>query len=243
MRYFLPDSQDLVDPSFDFQTEQRARTRLRQRDDLYAHEIFCEPAFDGLLVSKGIVDGFGASGGRYTLAQRQRLLRSGAEAFFRLRRAEGSRIPVMGDCGAFTYVKEEKPPYSVQDVIAFYVDCGFEYGLSVDHMILAQHTMKARLAGDVDTFIGQCRDDPRRRCLGKARFVGYRDDPGLFGLAQTAGRALPLFDQLPRNTHQSDVVKPAADFQNLPLVRGQLRGQRFVQQPGPQAAALPAEDE
>src|SRR4051794_21170481 len=44
--------------------------------------------------------------------------------------------------------------------------------------------MKARLAGDVDTFIGQCRDDPRRRCLGEARFVGYRDDPGLFGLAQ-----------------------------------------------------------
>src|SRR5437667_2169564 len=137
MLYFLPDSQDLVDPSFDFRTEQRARTRLRQRDDLYAHEVFCEPAFDGLLVSKGIVDGFGASGGRYTLAQRQRLLRSGAEAFFRLRRAEGSRIPVMGDCGAFTYVKEDKPPYSVRDVIAFYVDCGFEYGLSVDHVILA----------------------------------------------------------------------------------------------------------
>src|SRR3954465_14600297 len=48
--------------------------------------------------------------------------------------------------------------------------------------------MKARLAGDVDTLISQRRDDPRRRCLGEARFVGYRDDPGLFGLAQCVRR-------------------------------------------------------
>jgi hypothetical protein len=137
MRYFLPDSQDLVDPSFDFRTEKRARTRLRQRDDLYAHEVFSTPAFDGLLVSKGIVDGFGSTGSRYTLAQRQRLLRSGARAFFRSERPDGSRVPVMGDCGAFTYVKEELPPYSVDEVISFYSDCGFDYGISVDHVILA----------------------------------------------------------------------------------------------------------
>ena len=134
MRYFLPDSQDLVDPSFDFVTEKRARTRLRQRDDRYAHEVFREPAFDGILVSKGIVDGFGASGGRYTMAQRQRLFRTGVRAFFRLPEAG---LPVMGDCGAFTYVKEPEPPYTVDDVIAFYVDCGFDLGISVDHVILA----------------------------------------------------------------------------------------------------------
>src|SRR5262252_7069369 len=99
MLYFLPDSQDLVDPSFDFRTEKRSRTRLRQRDDLYAHEIFAEPAYDGLLVSKGIVDGFGGTGSRYTLAQRQRLLREGARTFFRTERPDGRRVPVMGDCG------------------------------------------------------------------------------------------------------------------------------------------------
>ena len=33
---------------------------VKQFDDLYAHEVFSTPAFDGLLVSKGIVDGFGA---------------------------------------------------------------------------------------------------------------------------------------------------------------------------------------
>src|SRR5437763_3447216 len=134
MLYFLPDSQDLVDPSFDFRTEQRARTRLRQRDDLYAHEVFCEPAFDGLLVSKGIVDGFGASGGRYTIAQRQRLLRVGAREFFRTEGTAWAPIPFMGDCGAFTYVRESSPPYSVEEVSAFYVDCGFDLGISVDHV-------------------------------------------------------------------------------------------------------------
>lgn len=136
MLYFLPDSQDLVDPSYDFATERRARTRLRQRDDLYAHELFHDRAFDGLLVSKGIVDSFGGSGGRYTLAQRQRLLREGAPRFFRAKRPDGTPIPVMGDCGAFTYVKEPVPPYSVEEVISFYTDCGFNFGISVDHVIL-----------------------------------------------------------------------------------------------------------
>lgn len=136
VKYFLPDSQDLVDPSFDFETERRSTTRLRQRDDQYAHELFSTRAFDGILVSKGIVDGFGSTGSRYTLAQRHRLLRAGAAEFFRLPEALWSPIPVMGDCGAFTYVKEEVPPYSVGDVLSFYLECGFQYGISVDHVIL-----------------------------------------------------------------------------------------------------------
>jgi hypothetical protein len=42
----------------------------------------------------------------------------------------------MGDCGAFSYVREERPPYTVDDVLDFYEDCGFDYGISVDHVIL-----------------------------------------------------------------------------------------------------------
>jgi hypothetical protein len=137
VKYFLPDSQDLVDPSFNFDRERRSVTRLRQRDDLYAHEVFREPAFDGILVSKGIVDGSDNTGGRYTLAQRHRLLRVGAREFFRLDGSTGQPLCTMGDCGAFTYVKEKLPPYSVDDVITFYLDCGFDYGISVDHVILA----------------------------------------------------------------------------------------------------------
>src|SRR5580693_657497 len=50
--------------------------------------------------------------------------------------------------------------------------------------MLTQHAMEAGFAGDVDTLVGQRRDDPRRRGVGEARFVGHCDDPGPFGLAQ-----------------------------------------------------------
>lgn len=134
MKYFFPDSQDLVDPSFDFEREDRSAERVRHRDDLYAHEVFTTPAFDGLLVSKGIVDGVGGTGGRYTLAQRHRLLRIGAPEFLRI---ESRGIPIIGDCGAFTYVREPVPPYSVEEVLRFYDECRFDMGISVDHVILA----------------------------------------------------------------------------------------------------------
>jgi hypothetical protein len=134
MKFFFPDSQDLVDPSFDFMTERRSTTRVRHQHDEYPHEVFSTPPYDGLLVSKAIVDGNGADGGRYTIAQRQRLLREGVRTFFRI---EDRPIETMGDCGAFSYVREQRPPFSVQEVIEFYVNCGFDYGLSVDHIILA----------------------------------------------------------------------------------------------------------
>src|SRR5262249_51940326 len=45
-------------------------------------------------------------------------------------------LTTMGDCGSFTYVREEEPPYTVNDVIDFYEGCGFDLGISVDHVIL-----------------------------------------------------------------------------------------------------------
>jgi Queuine tRNA-ribosyltransferase len=135
VKFFFPDAQDLVDPSFDFRTETRSETRVRQRDDQYPHEVFSTPPYDGMLVSKGIVDGTGGeAGSRYTLAQRHRLLREGVRSFFRL----GDRpLETMGDCGAFSYVREKRPPFTVQEVMDFYMQCGFDYALSVDHVILA----------------------------------------------------------------------------------------------------------
>lgn len=57
MKYYLPDSQDVVDPGFDFATERREVGRGSNSDDRYAHEVFSERAYDGVLVSKAIVDG------------------------------------------------------------------------------------------------------------------------------------------------------------------------------------------
>ncbi len=131
MRFFFADSFDVVDPSFDFDAESRSRDRVRHRSDAYAHELFTARAYDGLLVSKGIVDT-----GRYSLAQRHRLLLIGAKEFFRTRAIGWGELPIMGDCGAFTYVREEKPPVTVDDVLQFYTDCDFDFGISVDHVIL-----------------------------------------------------------------------------------------------------------
>src|SRR5262249_44005794 len=81
------------------------------------------PPYDGMLVSKGIVDGTGGeAGSRYTLAQRHRLLREGVRSFFRL---GDLPLETMGDCGAFTYVREKRPPSTSLVVIYFYMQCNF----------------------------------------------------------------------------------------------------------------------
>ena len=41
-----------------------------------------------------------------------------------------------GDCGAFAYVKDDVPPYSVDEIVEFYADGQFTHGCSVDHIIL-----------------------------------------------------------------------------------------------------------
>jgi len=44
-------------------------------------------------------------------------------------------IPIMGDNGAFSYVDEEEPPYSIQEIIDYYESIGADRGVSIDHII------------------------------------------------------------------------------------------------------------
>ncbi len=149
MRFFFPDSQDQVDPSFDFVTEQRSVYRVRQRDDRYAHEVIDPPPYDGILVAKPIVDGLPGVSGKYTVAQRHRLYREGARRFFRLE-AGNEPLKVMGDCGAFTYVREAEPVYTVDEVIDFYDGCGFDFGIALDHVVFGYDAgLDLMSAGDV----------------------------------------------------------------------------------------------
>src|SRR4051812_26753135 len=82
MRFYFPDSQDQIDPSFDFESEERSPYRIRQRDDLYAHEILDPVPYSGMLISKAIVDGVAGGAGRYSAQQRQRLSREGSARSF-----------------------------------------------------------------------------------------------------------------------------------------------------------------
>lgn len=138
MKFFFPDSQDHVDPTFDFATDLPDADRGVQVTDQYAHEALGAPPYDGMLLSKSIVDGIAGRAGKFTTPQRHRLRRNGVHAFFRLeklRAADGGPFPVMADCGAFSYVREEVPPITVEQAIEFYETCGFTHGQSVDHII------------------------------------------------------------------------------------------------------------
>ncbi|UPK63592.1 queuine/other tRNA-ribosyltransferase [Rhodococcus pyridinivorans] len=121
-----------MSPTYDFVNDEYSPLRVRQRDDRYAHEVLTAPAYDGLLVSKAIVDGSINGAGKYTTAQRQRLYRMGVRRFFRL----SDDVETLGDCGAFNYVGEHVPPYTVDEVLDFYEQCGFDAGVSIDHIIL-----------------------------------------------------------------------------------------------------------
>ena len=135
MKFFFPDSQDQVDPYFDMKSEDHPIHRIRQRDDVYAHEILKARPFDGLLLTKPIIDGrAGGAGSHYTAGARQRLYREGVRDFFRLE-GEHSDVLTMGDCGAFTYATEYDVPYKVDEVVDFYHGCGFDRGVAPDHII------------------------------------------------------------------------------------------------------------
>jgi hypothetical protein len=69
--------------------------------------------------------------GKYTSAQRARLYRLGVQRFFRL--PDG--VESLGDNGAFNYVDELVPPVTTEETLDFYEGCGFDAGVSVDHII------------------------------------------------------------------------------------------------------------
>ena len=134
MKFIYADSLDLVDPNYDFITDSNARGRSPYWDDVYAHEILGYAPYDGLLVSRGIVGGHKVAG-KYSQSQAMRFRRVGARAFLRLDKPPFEKLPIFGDCGAFTYHKEELPPYSPEDMAEFYADGQFTHGCSVDHII------------------------------------------------------------------------------------------------------------
>ena len=44
--------------------------------------------------------------------------------------------PIMGDCGAFGYIKEEVPPFDTDEILEYYQNFGFDLGVSIDHLIV-----------------------------------------------------------------------------------------------------------
>ena len=118
MRFFLPENDDLVDEGYDLLNDEYGDTRK----DVYAHEIYGAPTCDGILVTKSVVKAKKA----------EAIISAGGIAQF-LRLPKG--MPVIGDCGAFQFINEEVPPYSCEEICEYYQTCGFDYGMTLDHLI------------------------------------------------------------------------------------------------------------
>ena len=118
MRFFLPENDDLVDEGYDLLNDQYGSVR----NDVYAHELYGEPTCDGILVTKSVVKEKKAKA----------IVEAGGIAKF-LRLPDG--MPVMGDCGAFQFINDEIPPHSCEEICDYYENCGFDYGMTLDHLV------------------------------------------------------------------------------------------------------------
>jgi hypothetical protein len=129
--YFFPDWDDYVREPFVHETEDEGDPPSQER--LYAHEIFGADGtpYDGMLVSLAqIYAGKGA------------LSRLDPETADRGELRKQMKIPasllLFGDCGAFSYASEDKPPFSPEEAARLYHRLGFDVGASVDHIPLAE---------------------------------------------------------------------------------------------------------
>lgn len=159
MNFIFADTLDYVDLGYDFLADENAANREAYWGDEHPHEHMDTPPYDGMLVSRAGIGKGRTGGGKYTEAQAMAFRRVGARAFLRLDKPQFRNMPLFGDCGAFAYVKERVPPYTPEDMLAFYEDGEFTHGCSVDHIIFAFHP-----DDDPGHFrSAQDRDEARRR--------------------------------------------------------------------------------
>lgn len=125
LSYFMPENDDRVDPRYDFEQDQHFAGRV-PLDDFYAHQFYeGVPQYDGILISKVNID-------RATQRKKQLIEENGIRNFLRL----PDTTQIMGDCGAFSYITMDNPPYTTLEVLDYYQSLGFDYGVSVDHLIV-----------------------------------------------------------------------------------------------------------
>lgn len=148
LKYFLPDWEDRLDPDFDFKKDQYSKGHRKNpyEYDHYAHQIYEKPPYDGMLVSLAIFEkkiALNHNGETFTIRGKPNVKEY-------LKIPNDSKLEIMGDCGAFGYVKEKRPPepfYTVENVSHLYQSLGFDYGVSVDHLAVDYFFIKNEKTG------------------------------------------------------------------------------------------------
>ena len=146
MKFIFADALDMIDPNFDFRADRMSEDRDKYWGDVYPHEYFRLAPYDGVLISRGIV-GDDLFRGKYPEDLMMRFRRVGARKFLRLDGARFAKMSIFGDCGAFSYVERDTPPYSPEMMLDFYADGHFSHGCSVDHIIFDFSEHDRGLAG------------------------------------------------------------------------------------------------
>lgn len=123
MQYFIPDWDDKVDSGYNFVQDTFTPNRNAYKDDIYAHQIYAKPNYNGVLVSKVVVD-------------KKKTKRSDIEAVGGIHNFIKFPGEIMGDCGAFGYIQQEDPPYNTVEILDYYERLNFNYGVSIDHLIV-----------------------------------------------------------------------------------------------------------
>ncbi|MGB8779903.1 MAG: tRNA-guanine transglycosylase DpdA [Candidatus Bathyarchaeia archaeon] len=130
MKYFIPEWNDRVDPRYDFISDTHSPEHEQEptKNDVYMWEIFGpdKVPFDGLLISRITIE-----------EDRRKYAQARFEGIHKALRLP-QNFEILGDCGAFGYVNEKKPPFDPVRILDYYKELGFNYGVSVDHLVVPQ---------------------------------------------------------------------------------------------------------
>jgi hypothetical protein len=138
LKYYLPDWEDRVDPNFNFINDTFSEDHLKYPydNDYYAHQIYkVKQAYDGILTSlsnfKTKVKLRPSDHGELTIRNKTSIKEY-------LKIPKYSKIKIMGDCGAYSYITHHDPPefYSVEHVAEIYSKLKFDFGVSPDHIAI-----------------------------------------------------------------------------------------------------------
>ena len=128
MKYFIPEWDDRVDPKYDFITDTHSQMHKENAElnDVYMWDIFGleNVPFDGILISKMKI--------MQNKKKYQLIIEKGVHEVLRLPKS----FEIMGDCGAWGYITHDEPPFKTKEIIEYYARCGFNYGVSIDHLIV-----------------------------------------------------------------------------------------------------------
>ncbi len=148
MKYFLPDWEDRVDPGFKFIRDDYSKGHKSNpySNDVYAHQIYDSSLpYDGLLISLSI---FRSKLKLKNHGSNDISIRNHSSIKEYLKITKSSKLKVLGDCGAFSYINEKNPPdfFNTKSVANIYDKLGFDYGVSVDHMVLNYYMQKNEIS-------------------------------------------------------------------------------------------------